>query len=458
MDTSTNRLAKAPVGKLLFTLAIPNIFAQLVNMLYNIIDRIYIGRIPNVGADALTGVGVGFPIFMIIMAFSSLVGMGGAPQAAIKLGEGKQDEAERILGNSVALLIGLSVTLMTVFLIFGKDLLFLFGASNQTIDYAWDYIKIVIIGAITIQFALGLNPYIATQGFAKYSMLTVLIGAILNIILDPILIFGFDMGVQGAAIATVFSQGVSALWVLKFLTGKKSTLKIRPKYIRLKKSYVILILSLGISPFIMQSTESLLNITFNTSLQQYGGDLNVGAMTITASLMQMLMLPLMGLTQGAQPIISYNFGANNFDRVKQAFKYLFISSIAYSALFWLAVQFFPRVFIALFTTDPALVEVTANNMRVYMAVVLIFGAQIACQQTFIALGQARKSLFLALLRKIILLIPLILILPLFFTNKVFGVLVAEPIADFIAVAVTVIIFFTNFEKILTEKKIKSQST
>lgn len=457
MDTSTSRLAKAPVGKLLFTLAIPNIFAQLVNMLYNVIDRIYIGRIPDVGADALTGVGVAFPIFMIIMAFSSLVGMGGAPQAAIKLGEGKKDEAEKILGNSVALLIALSVVLTTVFLLFGRDLLFMFGASAQTIDYGWNYIRIVIIGSVTIQLALGLNPYIATQGFAKYSMLTVLIGAVLNIILDPILIFGFDMGVQGAAIATIFSQGVSALWVIRFLVGKKSSLKIRPKYIRFKKSYVILILSLGISPFIMQSTESLLNITFNTSLQQYGGDLHVGAMTITASLMQMLLLPLMGLTQGTQPIISYNFGANNFDRVKQAFKYLFISSVAYSALFWFAVQVFPRVFIALFTTDSALMDVTVGNMRVYMAVVFMFGAQIACQQTFIALGQARMSLFLALLRKIILLIPLILILPFFFTNKVFGVLVAEPIADFIAVAMTVIIFFANFNKILDEKRAKKQT-
>ncbi len=457
METTTDRLASAPIGKLLFALAIPNIFAQLVNMLYNIVDRIYIGRIPDVGADALTGVGVGFPIFMIITAFSSLVGMGGAPQAAIKLGEGKKDEAEKILGNSIALLIALSILLTAVFLIFGRDLLFMFGASHQTIDYAWDYIKIVIIGSVAIQFALGLNPYIATQGFAKYSMLTVLIGAVLNIVLDPILIFGFDMGVKGAAIATVFSQAVSAVWVMQFLTGKKSTLKIHPKYIRLKKSYVILIISLGVSPFIMQSTESLLNITFNTSLQKYGGDLNVGAMTITASLMQILMLPLMGLTQGAQPIISYNFGANKFDRVKKAFKYLFISSIAYSTIFWIVVQFFPNIFIALFTSDPSLVEVTTNNMRIYMGVVFMFGAQIACQQTFIALGQARMSLFLALLRKVILLIPLILILPFFFTNKVFGVLVAEPIADFIAVAVTVIIFFSNFNKILKEKEMKQQS-
>lgn len=455
MATSTQRLANAPVGKLLFTLAVPNIFAQVVNMLYNVVDRIYIGRIPDIGADALTGVGVAFPIFMIITAFSSLVGMGGAPQAAIKLGEGKREEAEKIIGNSVALLIALSIGLMVVFLMFGQDLLVLFGASELTIGSAWDYIQIVIIGSIAIQFAVGLNPYISAQGFAKYSMLTVLIGAVLNIVLDPIFIFVFDMGVRGAAIATVISQAVSAIWVLKFLTGERPTLKIKWKYVRLKKKYVILILSLGISPFIMQSTESLLNITFNTSLQQYGGDLHVGSMTIIASLMQMLMLPLMGLTQGAQPIISYNFGAGNMDRVKETFKYLLISAVGYSTLFWLAIQLLPELFISFFTTDPALMDITVGNLRVYMAVVFMLGAQIACQQTFISLGRARASLFLALLRKIILLIPLILILPLFMKNQTFAVILAEPIADFIAVLVTVIVFFTSFNKILNnQRKIK----
>lgn len=447
----TLQLDQSPIGKLLFTLALPNIFAQVVNMLYNIIDRMYIGRIPEVGPLALTGVGIAFPIFIIIMSFSSLIGIGGAPQAAIKMGEGNKEEAEKILGTGVATLFFLSLTLSFVFFTFGQDLLQLFGASSDTLPYAWDYLKIISLGAITIQFALGLNPYISTQGYALFSMITILIGATLNIILDPILIFVFDMGVTGAAIATVISQAVSALWVLKFLTGKKTQLKIRWSYLKINPRYLIMIVTLGVSPFIMQSTESLLNITFNRSLQLYGGDLAVGAMTITASLMQMLILPLMGLSQGAQPIMSYNYGAGNITRVKQTFKLLFISSLGYSFLFWLSLKLFPHVFIGFFTNDQALIDITTDTISIYMAVVFLFGAQISCQQAFIALSEARVSLFLALLRKIILLIPLILILPRFIDNQTFAVLVSEPIADFISVVTTVTVFFYLFNKILLRR-------
>lgn len=450
--STTLQLDKAPIGQLLFKLALPNIFAQVVNMLYNIVDRMYIGRIPEVGPLALTGVGIAFPIFIIIMSFSSLIGIGGAPQAAIKMGEGKRDEAEKILGTGVTTLLLLSLTLSVIFFTFGQDLLQLFGASDETLPFAWDYLKIISLGAITIQFSLGLNPYISTQGFALFSMVTILIGAGLNIILDPIFIFVFDMGVTGAAIATVISQAVSAVWVLIFLTGKKTRLKIRLSYLKVNPTYLIMIVTLGISPYIMQSTESLLNITFNRSLQLYGGDLAVGAMTITASLMQMLILPLMGLSQGAQPIMSYNYGAGHIDRVKQTFRLLFITSLGYSFLFWLSLRLFPHAFIGFFTNDPALIQTTTYTLSIYMAVVFMFGAQIACQQAFIALSQARVSLFLALLRKIILLIPLILILPRFMENQTFAVLVSEPIADFISVVTTVAVFFYLFNKILTKRQ------
>ncbi|SFK47690.1 putative efflux protein, MATE family [Marinilactibacillus piezotolerans] len=448
LSNTEERLRTVNVGKLLLTLSIPNIVAQLINMLYNVVDRMFIGHIPEVGSLALTGVGVAFPIVMLIMAFSYFIGMGGAPLASIKMGQGNKKDGERILGTSVVMLVMISVTLTVLFLVFGEQLLVLFGASAETLPFAWDYMKLYTLGTIFVQLALGLTPFISAQGFAKESMLAVLIGAVFNIVLDPILIYGFDMGVQGAAIATVISQMMSAIYVLHFLLGKKTTLKIRKEHLKVNKGFAIGILSLGISPFIMQSTESLLNISFNTALSTYGGDINVGAMTIIASLMQALILPLMGLTQGAQPIISYNYGAQNNERVKKAFTWLFGLSVGYSTLFWLVMKLTPRFLIRFFTTDPALMETTIASINVYMAVVFVLGAQIATQQTLIALGQTRQSLILALLRKIILLIPLIYILPQFMSNKVFAVLVAEPIADFLSVTITVIVFFITFKKLL----------
>ena len=451
-NETTDKLGTQSIGKLLISLALPAIIAQLINMLYNVIDRIYIGHIPEIGATALTGVGVAFPIIILITAFSSLIGMGGAPRAAIKMGEKKDGEAEQILGNCVSLIVLLSIILTVFFLVTGKSLLMKFGASNETIIYADSYLSIYVIGTIFVMSTLGLNSFITNQGFAKTSMLTVIIGAVINIVLDPILIFGFNMGVKGAAIATIISQAVSAIWVIKFMVGNKTKLKIRKENLKIKKEVVVPILLLGISPFIMQGTESILNISLNSSLQKYGGDIAVGAMTILTSLMQLMFLPLTGLTQGAQPIISYNYGAKKNDRVKEAFRLLLISSIVFSTVLWLLMMVFPKVFVSLFTRDTELIKITIWAIRIYLGAALVLGAQISCQQTFIALGQAKISLLLALLRKVILLIPLIYIFPLFFSDKVFAVFFAEPVADIIATTVTVIAFTLKIKNLLSENK------
>ena len=448
MGKQTTDLGKGSVGKLLFQLALPAIIAQLVNVLYNIVDRIFIGRMPN-GELAMAGVGVAFPIIMIVSAFSALVGMGGAPLAAIKMGEKDNDGAEKIMTNSFSTLVIIAIILTISLLIFKENILWAFGASKDTIGYANDYIGIYLIGTLFVQIGLGLNPFINTQGFAKTGMITVLIGAIINIVLDPILIFGFNMGVKGAALATISAQFVSAVWVLLFLVGKKSVLKIRKKYIVPNLKVIGPILLLGISPFIMQATESLVIISMNNNLAKYGGDLAIGAMTIMSSVMQIILLPMMGLTQGAQPIISFNYGADKLDRVRKTFKLLLVSCLVYTTLMWGAIMMFPQVFVSIFNSNPQLVEITVWSMRIYFAGILLFGAQIACQQTFLALGQAKISMILALLRKIILLIPLIFILPVFFENKLQGVLTAEPVADITAAIVTIICFSVFYKKTLS---------
>lgn len=444
----SNPLGTAPVGRLLVKLAVPCILAQVVNALYNIVDRMYIGNIPDIGRDALTGVGVSFPLIIIITAFSGLVGMGGAPLAAIRMGQDDHEGAERILGNCTTLLVFLSVVLTTVFALFRDPLLYAFGASDQTIGYGSSYLGIYLIGTLFVQIAVGLNSFISTQGLAVFSMITVVIGAVLNIILDPIFIFGFGMGVPGAAVATVISQGVSAVWVFCFLLSKRSRLKIRRRYLRPAVSVVRPVLSLGLSPFVMQSTESLVAIALNSSLQRYGGDLAVGSMTIMTSVMQFVMLPLFGLVQGAQPIISFNYGAQKTDRVKRAFRLLLCCCLGYTIVFFAAVMLFPQGFIRLFNSDPELVDHTVWGIRIYFGAAFMLGAQNACQQTFVALGQARKSLMLALLRKVVLLIPLVFILPHFFADKVFAVILAEPVADFVATTVTLLVFAFSFSKIL----------
>ncbi|MEG1996227.1 MAG: MATE family efflux transporter [Oscillospiraceae bacterium] len=444
---ATSELGTGKIGKLLFSLAVPAIAAQLINALYNIVDRMYIGHIPGVGATALTGVGVTFPIIMVIAAFAALIGMGGAPRAAIKMGEDDYDGAEKILGNCFISLIGISVVLTLFFLIFQEKILLMFGASENTIEYALDYMGIYVSGTIFVQFALGLNSFITTQGFAKTSMFTVLIGAILNIVLDPIFIFVFDMGVRGAAIATIISQAVSSIWVLCFLFGNKTKLKIKRKNFKLDPKVILPVIALGLAPFVMQSTESLVNITLNTSLQKFGGDVAVGSMTIISSIMMITFMPLSGLTQGAQPIIGFNYGARKMDRVKKTFKLLLASSMFFSALMWLGIMIIPNVFASIFTSNPELIKETVWAMRVFFCGILVLGAQTACQQTFVAVGQAKVSLLLALLRKVILLVPLAIILPYFLTNKVLAVFLAEPIADIGATSITVITFWIKSKKL-----------
>lgn len=454
MNENNQFLGTEPVGKLLMKLAIPAIAAQLINMLYNLVDRIYIGHIPEVGALALTGVGVCMPIIMLISAFAALVSMGGAPRASIFMGRKDNKTAETILGNCFTLLIIVSLVITTGLLFFQKDLLMLFGASENTIGYSLSYMGIYAMGTLFVQLSLGLNAFITAQGFAKTSMYTVLIGAVVNIILDPILIFGFNMGVAGAALATIISQAISAIWVVTFLMGKKSILKITLPGMKLNKKIILPCIALGLAPFIMQSTESIIAIAFNSSLLKYGGDIAVGAMTILTSVMQFSMLPLQGLAQGAQPITSYNYGARNGERVKRVFFSLAKASLVYSTLLWLLIMIAPQMFASIFTPDPTLIEFTKNALRIYMAVSFIFSLQISCQMTLIAIGNVKASVFIAILRKILLLIPLIYILPMFFQDKTMAVYLAEPIADTLSVTFTIILFAYQFRNVLRELKVE----
>ncbi len=436
------------VKKMFAKLAIPAVVAQIINLLYNVVDRIYIGRIAGVGANALTGVGVFMPIMILITAFAMMVGSGGAPLAAIAMGQGDNKKAEKIMGNCFTLLLGFTVLLTTVFYFAVPSLLGVFGASEATLPYAQTYGRIYILGSGFALMVMGMNLFISTQGFAMLSMLTTVIGAVINIILDPILIFGFKMGVAGAAVATVLSQAVSAIWVLVFLFGSKTRLRLRKENMKLDVATVKSVLSLGVSTFVMMSTESLLIISFNSSLSRFGGDLAVGAMTIISSVAQLVNLPVTGMCQGCQPLISYNYGAGLKPRVKEAFYTLLTVSVTYVTLFWLLVLISPSTFAAIFTPEQDLIAYTSWTMRVYMAGIFAMGFQVACQQSFMALGQAKISLMMACLRKIILLIPLIYILPMFMENKVLAVFLAEPISDIIAAAVTTIMFFTRFNKIL----------
>ena len=448
MKSDSTFLGTEKIGKLLFQLSVPAIAAQLVNMLYNLVDRIFIGHIPVVGTLALTGIGVCMPIILLISAFAALVSMGSAPRASIYMGKGDNDTAEKILGNSFVMLLGVGIILSIVIFIFRKNLLMLFGASENTIGYSMSYLSIYVLGTVFVQLAMGLNAFITAQGFAKIGMYSVLVGAVCNIILDPVLIFVFHMGVAGAALATIISQAVSAAWVIRFLCSKETVLKLKRNNFRLERKVVLPCIALGLAPFIMQATESLISICFNASLLKYGGDIAVGGMTILTSVMQFSLLPLVGLTQGAQPIISYNFGAKNIQRVKEAFFTLLKCCLAFSTVMWLLIMLIPQIFAGIFTPDTELIAFTANAMPIYFAVSLLFGIQLACQQTFIAIGNAKTSLFLAVLRKIILLIPLIYILPMIFTNKITAVYMAEPIADLIAVSVTATMFIIQFRKIL----------
>lgn len=445
-------LGTEKISTLLWKLAIPSVVAQLVNLLYNMVDRIFIGHMGESGDLALTGVGVCMPVIMLISAFAQLIGMGGAPRASIFMGKKDIESANQILGNCFAFLLGIGVVLTGVFLLFGQKMLLWFGASENTIGYAQEYLQIYVLGTVFVQVALGMNLFITAQGFTKVSMISVLIGAGLNMILDPIFIFGFHLGVRGAAWATITSQAASALWVVLFLCGKKGQLLLHKKNFRIRFDVLLPCIALGVSPFVMQSTESILNICFNSSLLKYGGDTAVGAMTILATIMQFSMLPLSGLTQGAQPITGYNFGAGNMKRVKQSFMLLLKVCLIYSMTLWALVMLFPRMFVRIFNSDPVLVEYASRMLRIYFAAAGIFGIQIACQQTLVALGNAKTSVFLAILRKLILLIPLIYLLPLFFEDQAMAVFLAEPVADFLAVMTTSILFSYQFRKVMRAKR------
>lgn len=445
-------LGKDSLGPLLLKLALPAILAQIINVLYNMVDRMYIGHIPKVGPSALTGVGVTMPVIMAISAFAALVSMGGAPRASIMLGRGEHPKAEKILGNCTVMLVIMAIILTAVFLIWGEPILMVFGASEATIGYALDYMRIYALGTIFVQLALGLNAFINAQGYAKIGMITVAIGALCNIVLDPIFIFSMSMGVKGAALATIISQAISSIFVVYFLTSKRSGLRIKLDNLKLDFQVILPCLALGLSPFIMQFTESVISVCFNTSLLKYGGDIAVGSMTILTSVMQFSMLPLQGLTQGAQPIISFNYGAENIDRVKRTFKLLLKISLSYSMLLWAVAMFIPDTFIYIFTSHGELATYTRWAIRIYMAASGIFGIQIACQQTFIAIGNAKTSVFLAVLRKVLVLIPLIFILPMFIENQAFAVFLAEPIADTIAVSVTATLFYQTYKRLGKETK------
>ena len=453
MSANKNQdMGTGSVRKWMVQLAVPALVGQVVNLLYNIVDRIYIGHIPEIGGAALTGVGLFTPILMLITAFAMMAGTGGAPRAAIAMGQGDKEKAEKILGNCFTVLMGMAVILTAVFYFACPTLLRWFGASDATLPYAVAYGRIYILGSIFVLTTMGLNVFITTQGFAKISMLTTVIGAVTNIVLDPILIFGFGMGVRGAAVATVCSQAVSAIWILRFLTGKKTILKLKPANMKLIPGIILPCLGLGVSTFVMLSTESILSISFTSSLAKFGGDVAVGAMTVLTSINQLMTMPLSGVCQGGQPLISYNYGAKKLDRVKKAFYCQFGVCVAYTVVFWLLLMTMPNVFAGIFTSDTAIVSYTAWAIRVFLALGFSVGFQISCQQAFMALGQAKISLIMALLRKVFLLIPLIFILPLFFADKTFAVFLAEPIADIVAAAVTTFMFFRFFRKLMKEGK------
>lgn len=450
MTTNKEFLGTERIGKLLFKLSIPTVIAQLINMLYNIIDRIYIGHMPGDGSLALTGVGVCMPLIMLVSAFAALVSAGGAPRASIFMGKQDLDSAQKTLGNCFSLQMIVSFVLTFILIIWNEDLLLAFGASENTISYATQYMSIYALGTLFVQMTLGMNTFITAQGFTTISMISVLIGAICNIVLDPLFIFGLGMGVKGAALATILSQAISCIWIISFLCGKKTRLKLRKQDMRLQASIILPCIALGSAAFIMQASESIISICFNASLLHYGGDIAVGAMTIMVSVMQFAMLPLQGIAQGAQPITSYNYGAKNVGRVKKTVRLLIVTCLTYSLTLWSAVMLFPHLFVGIFTPDQALINFSAPMLRIYLGGVCLFGIQIACQMTFTALGKALNSIVVAVVRKFVLLLPLIYIMPHLVSNQTMGVYMAEPVADIIAVTFTTILFAFQFKKAMNE--------
>ena len=446
MNNQKEMLGTAPIGKLLFSLALPTVVAQLINMLYNVVDRIYIGHIPEIGDLALTGVGVCMPIIMIVSAFAALVGSGGAPRASIFMGKQDIESANKTLGGCFGLQIIVSVLLTVILLIWNRELLLAFGASENTIPYATEYISVYALGTIFVQLTLGMNAFITAQGFTKTSMISVLVGAVANIILDPILIYGLGMGVRGAALATIISQALSCVWIITFLCGQKSILRLNPRNMIPSPKVVLPCIALGTATFIMQASESVISVCFNASLLNYGGDIAVGAMTILTSVMQFALLPSQGIAQGAQPILSFNYGAKKPDRVRQTYKILLRICLIYSLTIWALVMLMPHIFVSIFTPDTELITFASKALRIYFSGMALFGIQIACQMTFVSLGKAASSVIVAVVRKFILLLPLIYIMPNVISNQTIGVYAAEPIADILAVTFTAILFAFQFKK------------
>ena len=454
MQDGKTFLGTQPIKKLLPKLAVPTVIAQLVNMLYNIVDRIYIGHIPEVGSLALTGIGVCMPLILIVSAFSAFVASGGAPRASIFMGRGDGDSAEKTLGGCLTMQVIISLLLTAAMLIWKDELLYLFGASKNTISYAADYMGIYALGTIFVQITLGLNAFITAQGFAKVGMKTVIIGAVLNIVLDPVFIFAFGMGVKGAALATVISQAVSCAWVISFLCGSKTVLRLKKENLLPGLRLMPPCIALGLSVFVMQASESVISMCFNTSLLRYGGDIAVGAMTILSSVMQFAMLPLQGVAQGAQPITSYNFGAGNSARVRESFRLLLTVCLVYSVALWGLVMLFPRIFVGMFASDTQLIDFASRALRIYCGAMFIFGIQTSCQMTFVSIGYALCSIIVAVMRKFVLLIPLIYIMPQLLSDKVSAVYAAEPVADSLAVIFTAVMFAVNFKKALRKMEEK----
>ena len=448
MHNEREFLGTEPIGKLLFRLSIPTVVAQLINMLYNIVDRIFIGHIPGDGSLALTGVGICMPLIIIVSAFAALVSSGGAPRASIFMGKQEPDRAEKTLGNCFSLQIAVSAVLTLILLFWNRELLLAFGASENTIGYATDYMSVYALGTLFVQLTLGMNAFITAQGFTTISMVSVLIGAVCNIVLDPVFIFGLRMGVRGAALATILSQAISCIWVVSFLCGRKTRLRLKKENLRLQREIILPCLALGMAAFIMQASESVISICFNSSLLRYGGDIAVGAMTILTSVMQFAMLPLQGIAQGAQPIISYNYGAHNVERVKKTFRILVTTCLTYSAALWVCVMLAPELFVQIFTPDAALISFAARALRIYLGGLLLFGIQIACQMTFTSLGKAVCAIIVAVVRKFVLLLPLIFAVPRLVDDPTMGVYLAEPIADILAVIFTAILFRYQFKKTL----------
>lgn len=440
------RLGTDPMLRLIFRMALPAVAAQFVNLLYAIVDRVYIGHIPGIGTDALAGVGVTMSIVILISSFSAIVGAGGAPLAAIALGQGNRERAGKILGNGFVLLLLFTVVTSSLAYLFMEPVLLLTGASEHTLGYAEDYLSVYLLGTLFVELSVGLNAFINTQGRPGIAMTSVLIGAAMNIVLDPVFIFGLDMGVKGAALATILSQACSAGWVLRFLFSRQASLPLERRYMKLDKGIVLSMLALGVSPFIMASTESLVGFVLNGSLKHFG-DIHVSALAILQSAMQFASVPLVGFAQGFVPVASYNYGHGYKDRVRSCFRISLITMFSFNFILMLLMICFPSVVASAFTDDEILIGTVRCVMPVFLAGMTIFGLQRACQNMFVALGQARISIFIALLRKVILLIPLALLLPRFW--GVNGIYAAEAISDATAAVCCTLLFAWKFPKILS---------